>query len=243
VTERARPAPVVEIVGVSKDYHGLRPLRIERLEVAPGEPIAVIGLDQPMAEIFVNLITGTTLPDQGVVSVFGRRTSDIDDSSDWLTVVDRFGIVSERAVLLQAFSVLQNLSMPFTLSIDPPSDEIRQRAIGLAVEAGIPEDDWARPVGDLDAAGRLRIRLARAVALEPEVLLLEHASAELPRGVVASIGARIQQIAGRRGCAVLSVGADPEFASAVATRVLVLDPATGRLSEQGRKWSFFRRDR
>ena len=109
--------PVVELSGVSKDYHGLRPLRIETLALAPGEPAALLGLDEPMAETFVNLVTGATLPDRGEVNVFGRPTSSIDDSADWLGVVDRFGIVSARAVLLDALSVIQNLSVPFTLEL------------------------------------------------------------------------------------------------------------------------------
>ena len=238
--------PAIDITGLAKDYHGLRPLRIERLTVASGEQVAVLGLDQPMAETFVNLVTGAALPEQGVVTLFGRPTSEIVDSADWLGVIDRFGIVSERAVLLDALTVIQNLSIPFTLDIEPPSEETRARAALLAAEVGIPEAEWSRPVGEADAAGRLRIRLARALALDPAVLLLEHASAGLPRDGIAAVGARIRDVASSRGCALLAVGADEDFASSTAFRVLRLDPATGRLSDVAEKrgrWSFFRRDR
>src|SRR5206468_8505523 len=122
---------------------------------------------------FVNLVTGATLPDAGTVSLFGRPTTAISDSADWLAVVDRFGIVSPRAVLLDALTVIQNLAMPFTLEIDPPADDIRDRAVALAAEVGLAEAAWSRPVGDLDAAARARIQLARALALDPAVLLLE----------------------------------------------------------------------
>lgn len=234
------PPAILEVTGLSKDYHGLRPLRIDRLVIPPGDRTALLGFDQPMAETFVNLVTGATLPDQGVVLIGGRATSVIDDSSAWLEVVDRFGLVSGRSVMLQSLTVIQNLSMPFTLTIDPPPDDIRVRAAQLATEAGIPEREWTRPVGDLNAIDCLRLRVARSLALDPEVLLLEHAGAELPREEVSSLGSQIQQIASRRRCALLSVGADGEFASAVATRVLNLEQATGRLSEPRRKWSFFR---
>src|SRR5947207_6770885 len=120
--------PLVELTALSKDYHGLRPLRIEKLNLAAGELVAILGLDQPMAETFVNLVTGATLPDRGEVKVFGRPTSAIDDSADWLAVVDRFGIVSERAVLLDSLSVIQNLAIPFTLDIDPLPGDVRERA-------------------------------------------------------------------------------------------------------------------
>ena len=239
MTPPAAPA-AVELTGVVKDYHGLRPLRIEHLSVPAGGRTALVGFDQPMAEMFVNLVTGATLPDQGTIRLAGRPTSAINDSADWLAVVDRFGIVSERAVLLPALSVIQNLAIPFTLEIDPPPDDIRARAEQLATEAGIEAAEWPRAVGDLDPPSHLRLRLARALALDPEILLLEHASAALQRGEVATIGSRIGEIAARRGLALLAVGADDEFALAVAARVLRLDQATGRLLERGRKWSFFR---
>jgi D-methionine transport system ATP-binding protein len=230
---------VIDISGLSKDYHGLRPLRIERLTVAAADRTALLGFDQPMSETFVNLVTGATLPDHGAITLSGRVTSDITDSADWLSVVDRFGIVSPRSVLLPTLSVVQNLSIPFTLDIDPPPEEVGARAGRLAAEVAIPEADWQRPVAELDAIGQLRLRVARALALDPAILLLEHASAGLPREAIASLGSKIQDIASRRGCALLAVGADPSFASVVATRVLVLDQATGRLADQRRKWSLF----
>ena len=235
------PGPIIELTALSKDYHGLRPLRIEKLSLAAGELVAILGLDQPMAETFVNLVTGATLPDRGEVRVFGRPTSAIDDSADWLAVVDRFGIVSERAVLLDALSVIQNLAIPFTLDIDPPQADVRERASLLAREVGLRDADWLRTVSELDAAGRLRIRLARALALDPNVLLLEHANAGLAADAGAALGADIRLIASRRGCALVALTATPQFAAAVARRVLTLDPASGRLSERRRRWSFFRR--
>jgi ABC-type transporter Mla maintaining outer membrane lipid asymmetry ATPase subunit MlaF len=233
--------PIIELTAVSKDYHGLRPLRIEKLALAEGELAAILGLDQPMAEMFINLVTGAMLPDRGEVKIFGRPTASIDDSADWLSVVDRFGIVSERAVLLNALSVIQNLSIPFTLDIDPPPDDVRERAILLAEEVGLRQADWLRPVSELDAEGRVRIRAARALALDPKVLLIEHASAGLTPDAATALGADVRQIALRRGCALLAVTADPRFASAAAPRVLTLDPASGRLSEPHGRWSLFRR--
>jgi ABC-type lipoprotein export system ATPase subunit len=224
--------PVIAIAALSKDYHGLRPLRIEALTVGEAEQVAILGLDQPMAETFINLVTGASLPDQGAVTIFGRPTSSIEDSAEWLAAVDRFGIVSERAVLLDALSVIQNLSIPFTLEIEPPPDDIRERAAALAREVGLEDDDRARRVADLDALGRLRVRVGRALALDPRVLLLEHASAGLPADVVKAIGSNLRRIATRRACALIAVTADTTFAAAVARRVLTLEPRTGRLSER-----------
>jgi phospholipid/cholesterol/gamma-HCH transport system ATP-binding protein len=227
---------VLELADVSKDYRGLRPLRIQRLAVEAAESIAIIGLDQVTAEVFVNLVTGATVPDRGEVKLFGRATSSIADSADWLAVVDRFGIVSERAVLLDGLSVVQNLSMPFTLEIEPPADDIRVRAEALAREAALPESTWTRPLAELDRASRARARLARALALDPGILLLEHPTADLPPPDGVAFGRHTREVAARRRAAIVAATADPDFATAVATRVLTLNPATGRLAERRRGW-------
>ena len=227
--------PLIALSDVSKAYGALRPLRIAQLTIAPGESVAIVGLDQAAAEIFLNLLTGATLPDRGDVHVFGRPTHAIADSTEWLAHVDRFGIVSERAVLLDGLSVLQNLAIPFTLEIEPPPDEVRVRAEALAEEVGLAATALPRLVGEIDQAMRARLRVARALALDPEVLLVEHLSAGVPRGEVAALGQSIRAVAARRGAAVLAATADLEFAQALAGRVLTLEPATGRLSAR-RGW-------
>ena len=229
-------AAVLEFAGISKSYGGLRPLRIAELRVQAGESVALLGFDQPSAEVFVNLATGATLPETGDVSIFGLPTRAIEDGADWLNTVDRFGIVSERAVLLDALTVIQNLAMPFTLEIEPPPEAVRARAEALAREVGLPETSWTEPVAELDAAGLLRVRLGRAIALGPAILLLEHASARLPADGVADLGAQLRAVAAGRGIALLAVSADERFAKAVAQRVLTLEPATGRLKPQRRAW-------
>jgi len=219
------------------DYGGLRPLRIQRLTIAVGEHVALIGLDQPMAEVFINLVTGASLPERGDVSVFGRPTAAIADSAEWLTVVDRFGIVTERAVFLEALTLLQNLAVPLTLDIEPLAEGAARRAADLARELGIASSQWEKPVGSLDAATRLRVRIARALALDPPVILLDHATATLDRRDVVPFGEQVRAVAARRGAAIVAVTADPPFAAAVAGRVLTLDAATGRLTESRRsRW-------
>ena len=134
--------------------------------------------------------------------------------------------------------MIQNLSMPFTLDIEPPPEDIRSRAAALAREVELPESTWERPVAELDGAGRARVRSARALALDPAIIVLEHPTAAVPRAAVAPLACRIRAVAERRGAAILAATADEEFAAAVATRVLWLDQASGRLRER-RRW--FRR--
>jgi osmoprotectant transport system ATP-binding protein len=224
-------APVLEFAHVSKDYRGLRPLRIERLEVSPGDRVAIFGLDQTAAEVFVNLATGAMLPDRGEVRLFGRPTSTIGNSEEWLTIVDRIGIFSERAVLLDGLSVEQNLAMPFTLEIQPLSDETRHRAAALAREVDLPARLRQQSVAGLDAVARARVRLGRALALDPEILLLEHPTRFVARDDGAELGRQVRTVAEQRRLAIVAATADRAFARTAADRVLTLRPATGRLVE------------
>ena len=233
----------LEITGLVKNYHALRPLRIERLILSPGDHVAIVGVDRPAGEILINLLTGITLPDQGEVRIFDTPTSAIADSDSWLATLDRFGIVSERAVLLESLSVVQNLAMPFSLDIEPPSDALRARAIGLAQEAGVAEVEWDRRVGDLGGPSRLRVRLARALALDPSVLLLEHASDTLEQNDIQPEAANIKRLlTSRHGSdgarvACLTLTSDQAFARSAGARILGLNPSTGRLSEERlRRW-------
>lgn len=231
--------PILEIVGLSKNYHGLRPLRIAELGVAPGERVAILGLDRIAAEVLVNLVTGASLPDAGRVAVFGRPTHEITDSTDWLTIVDRFGIVSERAVLLESLSTLQNLAMPSTLDIEPMPADVRERAAALAEEVALRPETWDVAVGRLDSEGQARVRLARALALDPAILIVEHLNAALNRQQAEAVARTVRTSAERRGAAVLVATLDEAFARAAASRVLHWEAATGRLA--GRRGWFGRR--
>jgi ABC-type transporter Mla maintaining outer membrane lipid asymmetry ATPase subunit MlaF len=228
--------PVLELSAVIKDYRGLRPLRIDRLAVEQGEQVAMLGIDRPSAEVLINLITGATLPDRGDIRVFGRSTAAIQDSTEWMAFVDRFGLVTERAVLLDVLTVVQNLAVPFSLDIEPPGGDLRSRAVALALEVGLDEVVWDRRVADLDATSRAKIRLGRALALDPSIVLFEHPSAGIPRAEIGALGRHVRAVVERRGVAAVTLTADGAFASAVAERVLTLDPSTGRLAEPRGGW-------
>lgn len=227
--------PVLHIVNVRKQYQGLRPLRMNDLSIAAGERVAVSGFDAGAAEVLVNLVTGASVPDEGQVLVLGQSTASISDGEAWLASLDRFGIVSPRAVLLDSVTLLQNLAMSLTLDIEPVKPDIAARVIELAREAGIDDESLERPIAALNTAIQARAHLVRAVALDPALLILEHPTARLATGQGKAFGDAVARIAGARALATLIISEDAEFSAAAATRRLALQGATGDLKPPRRK--------
>jgi len=220
--------------GVTKQYGGLRPLRLRALTIEADSVVGLAGLDQTTAEVFVNLAMGATLPEEGTVEVLGRATASIADSDEWLALVDRFGIISERVVLIEHFTPLQNIAMSMTLDVEPLASDIRAQAEALAREAGLEGESLDRPVSDGSKALRHRVRLGRALAGSPSVLLVEHPMAGLDAADVAPFARDIQRVAAARGIAVVVLAADASAAAPFAPRVLTLNGGTGELTESGR---------
>ncbi len=231
---------VLEMSGVTKAYAALRPLRIRSLRVAAAERVAIVGLDAAAAELLVNLVTGAALPDTGIVRVLGHSTAEITDGDAWLATLDRFGIVSDRAVMLEGATLGQNLAMPFTLEIDPVPEEVRARVTQLAAECGIAGEraGWLdRPAAEAPPEVRVRGHLARGVALGPSLLLLEHPTATVPEPARAALADDIVRVADARRLAAVVMTQDEPFAARAAHRTLTLDGATGALAEsRTRRW-------
>ena len=225
---------VVALREVRKDYHGLRPLRVQRLEVRQGESVALLGFDRVAAEVLASLVIGASLPDAGDVYAFGTLTRSVTNADEWLAAMHRFGILSERVVLLESCSVEQNLALPFSLEIDDIPADVRTQVRALAEEVGLDADVLARPAGTLSPGAWLRVRLAKALALGPRVLLAEHPNAAVPAEEVLRVAADLAAIAAERHMAMVVMTADATFARAVSDRVLIVHPATGRLTTAGR---------
>lgn len=226
--------PLVIVRGVTKDYRGLRPLRISSFDLHAGQSVALLGFDEVTAELLVNLVTGAILPDSGDVTVMGRSTASIAHADDWVETLDQFGLLSERAVLLDQLTAEQNLAMPLTLELDELPAGVREAVTRLAAEVGLSNEELYQPVTMLSPIARLRVRLGRALALDPRVLLAEHPNASLPKNAVSGFAADIARVTTGRRLASLVITADSAFARAITDEVLTLQPATGELKRSAR---------
>ena len=224
---------LLEIHGLVKDYQALRPLRIRELVVTEGTIVSLDGLDAIAAQTFVHLVTGATLPDEGDVIMLGKNTRAITDGDAWLKSLDAIGMVTGRGILIDAFSVLQNIAMSFTLDVDPVDPRVVPQAGALARDVGIDAMLLDVPAGKTGPEIQMRVHLARALALGPKLLVAEHASASLPRHTVAAFGADLARVAQSRGLALVAITADDALAKAIGGQRLELVPATGELRSPG----------
>ena len=221
--------PLLEMAGVEKDYHTLRPLRIRDLTVRPGDVFSISGIDMLGAETFVHLVTGATLPDAGDVSLFGRNTRSITDADAWLKSLDGVGMITARGILIEAFSVLQNIALSLTLDVDPIDPRVIPQAGALARDVGIAANLFDLALGAVAPDIKMRVHLARALALGPQLLIAEHPSAALPRQSVAGFAADLGNVARTRRLGLIAITADDSMAKAVGGTRLELVAATGEL--------------
>jgi len=231
-------APLLEIQDLVKQCQSLRPLRIARLSLGRGDRYALGGFDAGAAEAFVLLVTGASVPDSGEVRVAGRNTRDIATDTEWLLSLDRFGIVTARAVLIEALPIASNMALPMTLSIEPVPDDVQRRVESLATEVGLPPERLLTAASTLTASERVRVHLARALASDPAVLLLEHPTVGLEPAEAEAFGEALRKVGDSRGVAWIALTEDERFARAAGGTRLRLKPATGELSPDGfwRRW-------
>ena len=226
--------PLVELTGVVKQALGPRPLRVAHLAVTRQDRLALSGFDKEAAELFLHLVTGAAVPDEGDVVVEGHNTRSIATDTEWLASLDRFGIVTERAILLDKLPIVANLALPLTLALDPVPADVRAEVEGIAALVGLRGDRLGSEASTLTAEERVRVHLARALAPRPQLLLLEHPTARLSdAGVSADLGATLKRVAETRALGFIALTADAAFASASGATRLRLKPATGELQADG----------
>jgi len=123
------------------------------------------------------------------------------------------------------------------VSIDPMPVDIRARVERLALDAGFGAADLDRPVAGLTAENRLRLHLARAVANGPEMLMLEHPTAQLDdREASSRIGETLRKLSDTYKFGWIALTEDDAFAEAAKGTVLELNPSSGKLATPKAGW-------
>jgi phospholipid/cholesterol/gamma-HCH transport system ATP-binding protein len=226
---RHAAAPLVRIDRLGVDFGHLVVLRDLSLSIARGEMLAVIGESGCGKTVLLKTIIGLLQPTRGKVFFDGQDLAELDERAITRQRI-RFGFLFQQAALFDSMTIAQNVAFPLRQHTRKSPLEIQQIVLARLAEVGLPEDVLSRKPAELSGGMRKRVGLARALAMEPEIMLFD----EPTTGLDPIMGDVINEliISTRRQHPVTSVVVthDMRTARKVANRIVMLYP-TARLDQ------------
>ena len=182
-TKQAEPeqgslAHVVAVEKVYKSFAGHNVLNGISLRVNQGETLAVLGRSGTGKSVLLRLIIGLDTPDSGTIRIHGQTIAGlaIDPMGE---IRKKMGFLFQQAALYDSLTVQQNVAFPLEHHRrDMPKSERADRVRQLLAEVGMDSDIDKMP-SDISGGMQKRVGLARALALEPEILLLDEPASAL----------------------------------------------------------------
>lgn len=169
--------PAVALRHVSKAFGALRVLDDVSLDVPAGRAICILGRSGTGKSVTLKHIVGLLQPDAGEVLVQGEDITQLS-RADLARVRKRIGLLFQNAALFDSISVGENVAFPLRRHTKLPDDEIRARAQALLVQVGL-DNEYDKMPADLSGGMKKRAGLARALVLDPPIVLADEPSAGL----------------------------------------------------------------
>jgi phospholipid/cholesterol/gamma-HCH transport system ATP-binding protein len=240
-TTEEHPEPPVSVRGLKKSFNGNAVLNGIDLSLAPGETIAILGRSGTGKSVFLKLVIGLQLPDAGSIRVHGSEIPDLS-TRELNEVRKKVGFVFQRAALYDSLTVEENVAFPLRRHTQISGSERRDRVRELLSSVGM-EEHLAKLPSEISGGMQKRVGLARALALEPDVLLLDEPTAGLDPITAAEIGNLIAGLKNRRETSAIVVTHDVLASRVFADRFVMLDQgaiiAEGSLRELSRSSNDF----
>jgi phospholipid/cholesterol/gamma-HCH transport system ATP-binding protein len=176
-TNAAKPAPgpaevpIIELRGISKRFGPLVVLDDMSLSLRRGETTVVIGESGTGKSVMLKHIIGLLRPDAGEVHVDGHRV-DRQTAKEWVRVRRRFGVLFQSAALFDSMTAAQNVAFPVLEHRAVSDAEAREISLEKLRMVGLEKFADKKPA-QLSGGQRKRVGLARAIALDPEVILYD----------------------------------------------------------------------
>jgi phospholipid/cholesterol/gamma-HCH transport system ATP-binding protein len=203
-------------------YDGRAVLSAIDLVVERGEILALIGQSGCGKSTLLRCIAGLLEPLAGVVEVFGHRLP-ITNEAERRAMLSRMGVVFQQNALLGSMTVADNIALPILEHTKVGKDVARSLALSKLAQVGLA--GWGdRLPAELSGGMQKRAALARAIALEPDLLLCDEPIAGLDPVVASGIDRLITSLARRLGMTVVMVTHELSSIQTVVGRaVLVVD--------------------
>lgn len=175
---------VLQAVDLAKTYTGgdgglIAVLDGVNLQVARGEMVAIVGASGTGKSTLLHLLGALDRPTRGSVLIDGEQIEDRSDEELSVLRNKRVGFVFQFHHLLREFSALENVMMPLRIA-GRPEEVARGRAAELLARVGLSARMSHRP-GELSGGEQQRTAVARALAMDPQILLADEPSGNLDR--------------------------------------------------------------
>jgi phospholipid/cholesterol/gamma-HCH transport system ATP-binding protein len=215
-------APVIAVEDLIKSFGSQRVLSGVSLSVKRGETLAVLGRSGTGKSVLLRLIIGLEKPDSGTVRIHGQDIGGL--ALDQLGEIrKKMGFLFQHAALYDSLTVEQNVAFPLqhhnqNMSKSEKAGRVRQ----LLAEVGM-EGDLAKMPSDISGGMHKRVGLARALALEPDILLLDEPTAGLDPISAGEIDDLVLKLQQEHHMASIVVTHDLHSAKAIADRLALLN--------------------
>jgi phospholipid/cholesterol/gamma-HCH transport system ATP-binding protein len=209
------------IDGLAKRFGGVVAVDGVSLTVERGEIVVVLGGSGSGKSTLLREINALQQPAAGSIRVFGHEVVGLDDERA-LPLRRRWGVMFERGALFSALTVAENVGMVLAEHTDLPPHLIREVAAVKIALTGLPADAGAKYPSELSGGMRKRAALARALALDPELLFLDEPTAGLDPLSASGIDELVCSLRDGLGLTVMMVTHDLDLLWAAADRVAVL---------------------
>jgi phospholipid/cholesterol/gamma-HCH transport system ATP-binding protein len=161
----------IELKHVFKRFGKLVVLKNLSLSIEKGQSLVVIGASGTGKSVLLKHIVGLLRPDAGEVWIDGQRIDSLPERS-LVNVRRRFGFLFQMGALFDSLTVADNIGFPLVEHTHKSREEIRAIVAYKLRQVGLPEAGIKMP-GELSGGQKKRVALARAIALDPEVILYD----------------------------------------------------------------------
>ena len=215
-------APVLAVEDLHKSFGDQKVLNGISLTVGRGETLAVLGRSGTGKSVLLRLIIGLEKPDSGSVRVHGQDLGGL--ALDQLGKIrKKMGFLFQHAALYDSLTVEQNVAFPLEHHKKQMSESERHdRVHALLTEVGM-ENDLAKMPSDISGGMQKRVGLARALALEPDILLLDEPTAGLDPISSSEIDDLVLKLSEEHHMASIVVTHDLHSAKTIADRLALLN--------------------